>query len=185
MKKSIILLSALLALSHGTKNSAAPSAKERKANIDTLLALAYTEGFGEQSSDTDLLKQETISKIKNALAEIDKFVFDSLWVKTSILVEASGKIQAANNKLIDSIRLSRSTDSPETQIKMKEKFLEIITEMTQIIENLEKRWYISEIKKLARHLLINAANHIRDAAQYSIESQKRKAASVKKMPSTP
>lgn len=182
MKKQIIILGAFFALLHGTKINAGPSAKERKAIIDSHIAHAYTEGFGEQSSSTELMKQETISKIKDALNEVRAFVSNSLWVK-SILIEACDEIQSANNKLIDSVRLSRSTDDSATQDKMTHNFLDIITKMNQLIERLEKKWYISEVKGLARQLLINAARHIRDAAQHSIEAQKKRPEG-KKMAST-
>src|SRR5713101_2315130 len=99
MNKTIIFFSTLLPLAHGIRIDAAPSARERKNTISSHVAIAYIEGFGAESDSVELMKQDTIIKIKKAIEEVHKFVFDSLWMK-SYLGDAANTLQKENNKLI-------------------------------------------------------------------------------------
>lgn len=179
MKKQVVFSSVMLTLLCGTLNNAAPSAKEQKSTIDSRLALAYTEGFGEQSDTANPLNHDTIAKIKNALDEVKKFTSNALWVKQSILTDSLITIIESNNSLIDSIRISRSSDDSLTQNQMKQNFVDITTKMDEVINRLEKKWYVSEIKGLARSLLISTAKHIKDAAQHAMRAQQKKIESKK------
>lgn len=151
--------------------------KLSKSSIDALIVSAYTEAFGKQS-DIYKLTPNAIDKLSVALKETKQFVKNNskvIWMNDHHLMRALDTIESENNKLIDTVKMSRgAADSHEMQTKTTHNFNEIIASIDKVIDKLKKKKYISPKKQKSRDLLLNLASHIRDAAKQSILDRKKR-----------